>query len=149
MRALLGSCLLTFSLSISAEDGTDASYELLNACLGLVAVSEAIFSDVFSEAELADIKQNISPIALELSKEFTPAYNGITAGLVSALEYQSIQTETNPRIIQDRAAVLGLWCVNDTVQVMNKTSNPMLQPAETQQQLVNAFKAQISNNVQQ
>ena len=148
MRALLGSCILTVSCS-AAVAATVEQETVIHTCWGVVAVSQAIFSGAFTAQELDELARNIPTVASELSKDFPPAYNGISTGLSSAIENNTSFGGRYTASPSDRAAVLGVWCVNDTVQALNDSSNPMLQTAETQQQLVEVFKASIDHNVQQ
>lgn len=38
-----------------------------------------------------------------------------------------------------RAAVIGLWCINDTIAALNQTDNAVLQDGELQQTLVDYY----------
>ncbi len=46
-----------------------------------------------------------------------------------------------------RAAVIGLWCINDTIAALNQTDNAVLQDGELQQTLVDYYNNLLADIV--
>ncbi|MDF3636901.1 hypothetical protein P3S46_06745, partial [Enterobacter cloacae] len=88
-----------------------------------------------------DIQNNTEKIALQLSEPLPPTYNGIIAGLNNAVAMRGTANVESPsRASTDlRAAVIGLWCINDTIAALNQTDNAVLQDGELQQTLVDYY----------
>uniref|UniRef100_UPI003A5D0F7D hypothetical protein n=1 Tax=Acinetobacter ursingii TaxID=108980 RepID=UPI003A5D0F7D len=96
-----------------------------------------------------DIQNNTEKIALQLSEPLPPTYNGIIAGLNNAVAMRGTANVESPsRASTDlRAAVIGLWCINDTIAALNQTDNAVLQDGELQQTLVDYYNNLLADIV--
>ncbi|WP_252498289.1 hypothetical protein [Escherichia coli] len=98
----------------------DAALEVLAVCFETSLLArELIENTILAD----DIQNNTEKIALQLSEPLPPTYNGIIAGLNNAVAMRGTANVESPsRASTDlRAAVIGLWCINDTIAALNQT----------------------------
>ena len=115
------------------------SVKLVSTCAQLSVVAEGIINHTVE----ADPEES-ETLAFLLSNSFPQAYNGIYAGLISAHELSKLQITSHAA---DQASVLGLWCVQDTVNELVEMDSPYLLQQETQVELVDIFNKVITTDI--
>jgi len=145
MKSLLVCSLALLStVALAKEPPVDlslksSSVKLVSVCAQLSVVAEDI---IRGRSEVTE--EDSAPLAFLLSNSFPQSYNAIYAGLISAHESSKLQiTEHAP----EQATVLGLWCVQDTVNEITEPSSPYLLEQETQVELVDIFEEVLTRDI--
>lgn len=142
--------LLVCSLSLLVGSGAaiaapERSYEdnLFETCAIAAHVAEAVISDRTSNGVAAEVRDHPEYSAKWLSESLPQSYNAIHTVLISALE---LNTLPSPVSSADRAAVLGLWCVQDTRNKAIGGSRPSMLDPDTQTDLVYIYSEMITGS---
>ena len=139
--------LLAFVLAIipmaKATDIPPFQDNMLAVCLNTANVSYLIIRG--DPRAVALVEQKTDIFALELSNPLPQSYNAVKAGITSALDqHRSSHNGSSAKAPHEiRAAVLGLWCVNDVIAAMSSGAQISNQSAEIQQKLVDGFAEAI------
>lgn len=143
MKGLLACSLLALFVSGAlAEEPTDdhpsESTKLVRICAQLSVVAEELI-----KGDYADVTNTeFDGLAFELSESLPQSYNAIYDGLISARDLSQLAITDHAA---EQATVLGLWCVQDTVNVVNNTTSPYILEQETQVELINIFEQVIAS----
>lgn len=133
--------LLGWSGNAVTQEAVPASNHdaLITTCLSLAGAVQAILN---GEVPVSSVQLHMNDIVLELSKPLPQSYNAVKAGIVEAvIQYNSANPHHPAKAsTATRAAVFGLWCINDVVATYNPSVSLALQDAELQQTLVDRFE---------
>lgn len=156
MKGLLVSSI-SLVLGLAAVPATaalsDTEQKLVTACVRMAALSSAVIADKTSDGIAHDVKNNVYALAMKLSEHVPQTYTPIQTGLKEALELKG--TESSASVV-DRAAVIGLWCVQDTAdQIVSslpgangQSAQPYMLDPETQVKLVDLFSEALKGDTQ-
>lgn len=136
--ALLSTMALAKEPSVNVST-TSSSVKLVSACAQLSVVAEGI---IRGTAEADESESTF--LAYLLSGSFPQSYNGIYTGLISAHALSKLQ---NTEHATEQASIIGLWCVQDTVNEIIEPKTPYLLEQETQVELVNIFEEVLTADI--
>lgn len=137
VAALTLACCVQASVAAAEPITTEG---VIAICARMAAVSLIIIEDE-QPRDTNLLIQEIPEVVFALSKPLPQSYNAVKAGIINSLPLRGTANDYHPAKAssETRAAVIGLWCVNDIIAELNPNSGAALQDADLQQTLVDYF----------
>lgn len=133
---------------------SESEQHLVTACVRMAALAAAVIDDKSQDGVAQDVKNNVYALAARLSEHVPQTYTPIQTGLKEALELKGTESSAS---LEDRAAVIGLWCVQDTADdIVNslphggeqQSAQPYMLDPETQVKLVDLITETLKGDTQ-
>lgn len=139
MKGFLVSSLLLSLVAVSAQaTPSDVEQEMVRACSRMSVLAVETINDHTKNGMAKNVRENLYVLSAELSKHLPQTYTPIQTGLNEALQLKGTDSSAS---LADRAAVIGMWCIQDTAEVISNgdARQPILFEQDTQVLLINGI----------